>query len=256
MDSAYPKIKKMGIRLTQNDIQELKKQGYSEQAINQALQEIEQEDLNGSYRNVQDERGRDPRQNSQISGFSTRQDESLIKWQLELNDILEKAEHILKGDVPKFDQGHIIWDVNPNPELNTLNKTGVQEAMKVLSMYVNRNTILSDYTNEEINIKVFDFSRAINNLFFLRYEDFGMDTDEKMKGYDMLVTELKDIVHSAYKRALDGAEKRSIHEMISVSQNSSTSAQLGGGVTVNNQGIPTKERGLLNPMRYVKGKYA
>jgi hypothetical protein len=127
--------------------------------------------------------------------------------------------------------------------------------MKVLALYVNRNTILADYSNDEINLKVYDFARALNNLIFMKDEDFGMNTDEKRKDYDMLVNELKDIVHSAYKRALDGAEKRSLREMISVSQNSNTNAQLGGGVTVNAQGMPQRERGLLNPMRYVKGKY-
>lgn len=144
-----------------------------------------------------------------------------------------------------------------DPTTNPLNELGVQEVMKILAMYVNRNTILSDYANEEINVKVYDFGREVNNLIFMRYDEFGMDSDEKKKNYPILVRELVDIVHSAYKRALDGAEKRSLREMITVSQATSTTAQMGGsGVTINNQGVPMKERGLLNPMRYVKGRYA
>lgn len=243
----------MSAKLTQRDLEDLKKQGFTDSEIQSALKEIEQEELQTSYSTTQ--KKTDPRQNSQISSFASRQDQDLIRWQLELNDILEKAEHILKGDVPVFRDGYSIWEKNPHPELNALNDTGVAECMKILCLYVNRNTILSDYSNEEINIKVFDFGRALNNLIFMRDWEFGMDTDEKRKNYDMLVTELKDIVHSAYKRALDGAEKRSLREMINVSQATSTSAQLGGGVTVNNQGMPQKERGLLNPLRYVKGKY-
>jgi hypothetical protein len=231
----------MGVRLNAKDIEDLKKQGYNEGEIQQALREIENEELQGSYSSVQQTRLTDPRQNSQISSFSSRANEDIIKWQLELNDILERAEHILRGDVPKFRDGHIIWEENPNPKDNPLNSVGVQEVMKILAMYVNRNTILSDYSNEEINFKVFDFGRAINNLIFMRDYEFGMDTEEKRKTYEMLVTELKDIVHSAYKRALDGAEKRSLREMINVSQATSTSAQLGSGVTINNQGQAVKE---------------
>jgi coproporphyrinogen III oxidase len=67
--------------------------------------------------------------------------------------------------------------------------------MKILALYVNRNKVLADYTNEEINFKVFDFGRAVNNLIFMRDFEFGMDTEEKRKNYEMLVTELKDIVH-------------------------------------------------------------
>jgi hypothetical protein len=243
------------VNLSRNDVEDLKKQGYSEQEIQIALKEIEQEELRGSYGQVQQRRTSDPRQNSQISSFSTRVDDNLIRWQLELNDILERAEHILKGDVPTFENGNIMWKDNPNPDSNPINAIGVQEIMKVLAMYVNRNTILSDYSNEEINIKVYDFGREVNNLVFMRYDDFGMDSEEKKKGYPILVREIVDMVHSAYKRALDGAEKRSLREMINVSQSTNTSAQLGSGVTINNQGQAQRERGLLNPMRYVKGKY-
>jgi len=84
----------------------------------------------------------------------------------------------------------------------------------------------------------------------------GMDTEEKRKNYEMLVTEIKDIVHDTYKRALDGAEKRSLREMITVSQQTSTNSNIGNGFGVNQQGQVSKERGLLNPMRYVRGKYA
>jgi len=244
------------VRLSSRDIEDLKKQGYKDGEIQQALKEIEEEELNTSYGKVQQQREYDPRQNSQLSSFATRQDENIIRWQLELNDILERAEHILRGDVPKFREGHIVWEANPHPQLNALNEQGVAECMKVLSMYINRNTILSDYDNAEINIKVFDFSRAINNLIFMRDTEFGMDTEDKRKNYEMLVTELKDIVHSAYKRALMGAEKRSLREMISVSQSTNTTSQLGGGVTVNQNGQPQKERGILNPWRYLSSRFA
>lgn len=243
----------MSVKLTNKDLEDLKKQGFSDAEIQTALKEIEQEELQSSYSKTQTRQ--DPRQNSQISSFATRQDQDLIRWQLELNDILEKAEHILKGDIPVFRDGYSIWEKNPHPENNALNEVGVAECMKILCLYVNRNTILSDYTNDEINVKVYDFGRALNNLIFMRDWEFGLDTDEKRKSYEMLVTQLKDIVHSAYKRALDGAEKRSLREMINVTQATNTSSTLGSGVTINNQGQAVKERGLLNPLRYVKGKY-
>jgi len=246
----------MGVNLSQGDFEDLKKQGYSQSEIQQAVTEVEKEELGGSYSDVQTRRTADPRQNSQISAFSSKGNDDIIRWQLELNDILERAEHILRGDVPRFRDGHVVWETCANPENNPLNNVGVQEIMKILALYINRNTILSDYNNFEINCKIYDFGRAINNLIFMRDDEFGMDTAEKRKSYEMLVTELKDIVHSAYKRALHGAEKRSLREMVSVSQATTTQAQLGSGMTLNQNGQPTKERGLLNPMRYVRGKYA
>jgi len=245
----------MGLKLTPKDIEDLKKQGYSEREIQQAVGELEQEDLQNSYEGTQQQRNYDTRQSSQVSSFSTKNEDNIVRWQLELNDILERAEHILRGDIPKFKNGDIIWETNPHPENNPLNDVGVQEIMKILALYVNRNKILSDYTNREINFKVYDFGRAVNNLIFMRDEEFGMDNADKRKNYEILVTELKDIVHDTYKRALDGAEKRSLREMITVSQATNTSAQLGQGYSMNEQGMPMRERGLLNPMRYVRGKY-
>lgn len=241
--------------VTQADIEELKKQGYPENLIRETLREIEMEDLNKSYGNVAEQRQFDPRQNSQLSSFSTKLDENLVKWQLELNDILERAEHILKGDLPKFRDGYVIWDKNSNPENNPLNEKGVQAIMKILSFYITRHKILADYTQDEINYHVYDFGRELNNLIFMRDEDFGMDTDEKRKDYSMIVLQLKDMVEDSYKRALNGSEKESLRKIMNISQNTNTNAQLGGGVTMNQQGMPVKERGLLNPARYLSGKY-
>ena len=77
----------------------------------------------------------------------------------------------------------------------------------------------------------------------------------------MVVSEIIDIVHSAYKRSLDGAEKRSLREMINITQSTSTSNAMQGGAMMGNgmnsmTGMMTgRERGLLNPMRYINGKY-
>lgn len=241
------------MRLTQQEASELLKAGYTEQEIQKALQEVEMEELQKGYDQSKVRNMNDPRTNSQLSRFSSKTEDNLIRWQLELNDILERAEHILKGDVPVFKDGHIIWIKNPRPENNVLNEYGVQEIMKILSLYVNRNTILSDYRNEEINLKIFDFGRDLNDIIFMRSDEFGLNTIEKRKNYPLLVREIIDIVHSTYKRALDGGERRSLREMINVTQ--ATQTQLPAGININNQGQSARERGLLNPLRYIKGKY-
>lgn len=244
-------------QITQQDLVDLRRQGFSDQDISEALREIENEELNSSQMNVRQGRMQDPRQFSQQSSFATARDDNLIRWQLELNDILERAEHILRGDQPKFNDGQVIWEKNPNPEDNPLNPFGVSEIMKLLAMYINRNTILSDYDRDEINYKVFDFGRRVNNFIFMRYEELGMDNEHKRKHYDTIVGQITDIVHSAYKRALMGGERRSLREMISVSQNTQTTGMMTpSGVTVNaGGGMPPRERGMLNPLRFLKGKY-
>lgn len=242
-------------QLTANERMILKQKGYSDQQIDQALKELQMENLKNSHNNAQQNRNFDPRQNSQHSSFGVRPEENLVKYQLEVNDILERAEHILRGDIPAFEQGHLIWKKNPTPENNTLNETGVREIMQRLAMYINRNTILSDFEQEEIDVKSLDFGKALNNLIFMKYEEFGIDTEEKMKDYPMLVLEVSDMVHAALKRALNGGERRSLREMIQIQQTTQTQGIMGqGGVNINTAPMQ-RSRGLLNPMRYIGGKY-
>jgi len=236
--------------LTQQDVNDLKREGYTEQEIGEAVREIQQEER--GYGNQQMQQRQDPRMFAQHSAFAPQFQDNLIKWQLELDNILERCEHILRGDKLVFIGGNLIWRENVNPEDNILNDYGVQEVMRVLSMYLNRNTILSDYEPEEIREKVLDFGRELNDLFFMKYEAMGLIGLEKRKNYPMLLREMVDIVHSSYKRALHGGEKRSLREARSITQTES----LAGGVTVNAGGqSQTQSRGVLNPMRYIAGKY-
>jgi hypothetical protein len=237
-------------QISQQDVQELKKQGYSYDDINQAILDMEEEELQSSYQGAQNQSYIDPRTYSQQSSFAVRPDDNLVKWQLELNDILEKAEHILRGDIPKYKDGILIWQKNENPKLNSVNEYGIQEIMKILVLYINRNTILSDYDNKEINYKVLDFGRRLNNFIFMRYDEIGMDTEDKRKNYEILVGEVVDLVHSAYKRALHGGERRSLREMIQVSQNTQSYGQ--GSYPMNMPQV--KERSYFNPMRWLKGR--
>jgi len=242
-------------QLSANERAALKQKGYSDADIDQALRELQMDTLKGSHDAAKTNQQYDPKANSQHSAFGVKQDDNLVKYQLEVNDILERAEHILSGDEPAFEQGHLIWKSNPEPLQNTLNKLGVREIMQRLAMYINRNTILSDFEQSEIDNKALEFGKALNNLIFMKYEEFGIDTEGKMKDYPMLVLEVTDMVHAALKRALNGGERRSLREMIQISQNTQTQGVMGAGGTVINTSPQVQSRGLLNPMRYVGGKY-
>jgi len=235
-------------QLTRQDVEELKREGYSEQEISQALGEIKREESQGGGQQMQD-----PRKMAQHSAFAPQGADNLIKWQLELDNILERCEHILRGDKLQFNNGNIIWLPNPDAKDNILNEYGVQEVMRVLSMYLNRNTILSDYNDDEIRIKVYDFGHELNDLFFMKYEEMGLTNLEKRKNYPMLIREMVDIVHSAYKRALHGGEKRSLREARQIHQTEA----IQGGVTVNASGGMQQQqsRGILNPLRYLAGRF-
>lgn len=291
--------------LSQGEIEKYKAQGYSEADILQAYKELQQESgnnqLSQSYQQAMQRQQSDARNfasNTLVSGQGLNQ--NLIQWQLELDSILERVEHMLRGDKPKFMNGSLIFISPESDEDRIFTDFGVSETMRILSMYLNRNTILSNYDEETINWKVLDFGVEISDFIYTRYETMfaiptmiqcakkilGVDivqvdegwavpkgeeflllgnehlnlinaerrkqSLEKRKLYPIIVRELVDCVHSAYLRALNGGERLSLHESRSVNQ----SETIMPGVQFNMNGQPVmRERSVLNPMRWLGGKY-
>lgn len=185
---------------------------------------------------------------NQTSAFKPGNNNDLVKWQLELDNILERIDHLLRGHKLKFKEGNLIWTEPDDDEEKIFNDYGVNEILRILSMYLNRNTILSNYTEEMIEFKVYDIGNEMSDLILNKYEDMGLNTKKKMIIYPMIIRELIDIIHSSYLRALKGGERESLREARTVTQ----TIPMGNGLNMNGQGL---ERGLLNPMRYINGKY-
>lgn len=242
-----------------DQFEKYRQMGYSDAEIQQAIQEIQQEEqqqggsqLQNSYARTQTLVQNTPQASNTLIAGQMNQD-NLIKWQLELDSILERVEHILRGDRPKMVNGSMIFIEAKNDNDKIFNDYGVAEIMRILSMYLNRNTILSNYDEDTINWKVLDFGYEVSDLIFLKYEEMGLNTLEKRKRYPMIVRELVDAVHSAFLRALNGGERDSLRQARQITQSEQIMGQgVGGGVPF---GYPQKERSILNPMRWLKGKY-
>lgn len=157
--------------------------------------------------------------NTQMSMFGVPSEENLIRWQLDLREDLDRIYHLLKGHVIKEDeQGNIIYVEPPTDDLKPFNEFGTQIIMNIMSFYLNRNTLLSNYDNVTINWKVLDFGREISDLILCRYMEMGMNTPDKIKLFPMVVRELVDTVHSAFLRALDSGERDSLRTARTINQ--------------------------------------
>jgi len=234
--------------IDQSQYAQLRQQGYTDEDIRTAIaQRDEAAGLAQSYANAG--MVNDPRISAQHSMFNRSNDENLIKWQLELDSILERLEHILRGDQVSYRDGCTVW--KPCDEKNRMmNDYGVNELLKIISSYLNRNTILSNYDEDTINFKVYDIGMEVSDLIFMKYEAMGLDTVEKRKLYPMMVRQMVDMVHSSYLRALHGGERDSLREARQITQTES----MQPGLSINNMPVQ-RERGILNPMRYMFGRH-
>lgn len=134
--------------------------------------------------------------------FLGNQNQNLIEWQLELDNILERVDHLLRGHVLEFDgRGNVIWNKPKDKRLIVFTEYGVQELLRHLSMYLNRNTILSNYDEPTINWKVLDFGNRLIDLIFRKYEDMfyvpeGEDFDKIFFDYVVNTQSDMDILSS------------------------------------------------------------
>lgn len=176
------------------------------------------------------------------SSVYSQQNDNLIVYQLELDNTLERIEHLLRGDIIKTDKTGNQYYVEGDSELRILNDFGAQLIMNTISFYINRNTILSNYDPERIDEILEVLGNELADAIYCNYEKMGMDTDQKKSRYNLLVMNILHLVESGYKRAMDAGERGSIRTGRIVTQNDSMNPMMMG------QMIGTKKQfKLLNP---------
>lgn len=106
------------------------------------------------------------------SPFQTIKDENLIRWQLDLKEDIEKIYHLLVGNqIERDKEGNLIYVPAKDPKLKQFNEFGISQVMNVMAFYLNRNTILSDYEEDQINEIMKDFSKTLIDLIYNRYDE-------------------------------------------------------------------------------------
>lgn len=215
---------------------------FTNQQQQYEMEDPEMESLKQQYEKIKMQSDMDSYSKGSQSAFGADTENNLAKWQLELNDILERAEHLLRGDKIEIKGGNVIWVACDREEDRTFNEHGVRLIMHFIHMYVNRNTIMSNYDNETINDKVFDFGVQLSDFIFTNCEELGMTSEKKQERYDMICLEITDMVHSAYLRALGGKERESLTKTTSVHQTMNPGMQMPGMM-----GQPYKQKSALKP---------
>jgi hypothetical protein len=102
-----------------------------------------------------------------------------------------------------------------------LNDYGVSEIMRILSMYVTKETFLSYYDVDRINEIMNDLGKEMSQFFYCNYEKMGMDTKYKESKFKLMVINILHLIESCYRRALNGNEQEGLRTRAIVTQTGS-----------------------------------
>lgn len=111
------------------------------------------------------------------------QNKSMTKEQLDLEDDMRRINYLLWGYSSYIDEAGIErWYKPDNDELIVLSEYGIQMVRDAIAWYVNKNTLLSNYDDNQINDKMLDFTNDLNDdLYFVYEKAFKYPTMEECK---------------------------------------------------------------------------
>ena len=187
--------------------------------------------------------------NSAPTMFKTENSDNLVKWQLDIKEELERIEHLLRKHVPKTDEQGNTYFEEADKENQLFNEVGVNEIINLLAWYLNKNIILSNFKEDDIQERCRQFAKYLSNFIFNNYQKFGLDNKEKIKHYPMIVMNLVNTVEAAYYRALNGGERESLRTARQVVQSEPLVNQAAYGMP---QQIQAPKKSLLKPWTWAK----
>lgn len=110
---------------------------------------------------------------SQMSSFQAGKEPNIIEYQLDVSPTLDRIYHLLSGHVPmKRANGQEYWEEPTDDRLKILSDYGVKQLMKDLALIINPNTLLSNFTEEQIEMATKHYANELNDLILNRYEHF------------------------------------------------------------------------------------
>jgi hypothetical protein len=153
--------------------------------------------------------------------------QNLVEWELDFQPELIEIGRSLRCDIVKVDnKGNQAWVENPDKTKIFLNELGVNDVLRKISLLVNKNKVLSNYTIEEIKERVQMIGHELRVLIYNNSEQYGIDNDYKMNNYPSIVMDVLAIIEDAYRRALAGETHKGLNEQRLVTQSESFTPQL------------------------------
>ena len=109
-------------------------------------------------------------QTQQMQYHVEEQEKNLAEAQLECEKTMAKLYHLLRQDLLKpTEEGIMDW-VAVDVKKRILTDEGVDKIMQVMQSYINKETLLSNFNEKQIKVRMLKFCLALNANLFMKYE--------------------------------------------------------------------------------------
>jgi len=99
------------------------------------------------------------------------QERGLAEEQLDVEEILDRLHNLFQGKQYKdVGQGVKEWIEPTDTSMKTLSEWGVQRMMQIARFHINKNTLLSNYDEPQIQRCMYHFTTELNDLVLLKYK--------------------------------------------------------------------------------------
>lgn len=182
------------------------------------------------------------------SQFGSPPKQNLVEWQLDFKPELQAIERLLRCQIMvRGKDGQELWIDNPDQTRIVFNNVGVNDILREIIMFLNKNKVLSNYDPEEIKPRIRMIGHELRMLIFNNYEAYGIDNDYKMNNYPIMVVTIISMIEDSYRRALYGEERKDLNQMRMVNQSEAVGQQAYPMPVVNMGGSKKK---LWNPFTW------
>ena len=95
---------------------------------------------------------------------------SLAEMQTELDSVKETIFHLLKQDREIVQSGQLIWEPMVDKSKLVFTEEGRDKIYQLISFYVNKNTLFTNFDENQIKFMMRRFMTELNGLILLKYE--------------------------------------------------------------------------------------
>ena len=183
------------------------------------LRQYEMESMAAQQQQQQLQNAQSQSQAYATSMFGNQQKQNLVEYELDFTQELVDIERLLRCDVLERDkEGNESWIPNPDKDNIFLNALGVNDVLRKIRLLINKNKVLSNYSEGEIMIRTRMIINEIRVLIYNNYEQYGIDNEYKMNNYSIIVLALGSTIEDTYRRALNGETHKALAEQRLVTQ--------------------------------------